>query len=58
MVSFGIRIVQVTFQMVDLSPCLKIDYPTNLRANHLQQGENDGYLPRVHDLGPSYSQKV
>jgi len=39
--------VSATFNVVDLSPYLADDYLEDLRANSLQQGENDG--------GPSLS---
>jgi len=58
MVNLDIGIVQGTIQIADSSLCLNVDYLADLRANLFQQGENDGYQPRVHDLGPQTAKKV
>ena len=58
MASLDIRIVQGTIQMADVSPCLKVDHLTYLRANLFQQGENNGYLPRVQNLDRQTTKEV
>ena len=48
--------VSATFNVADLSSYLEDDHLVNLRANFFQQGEDDGALTILHDLGPQVSQ--
>ena len=43
--------------MADLSPYLKHDYLTYLRANSVREGEDDGGPSIQHDLRPQVSQE-
>jgi len=45
-----------TFNVADLNPYLEDDLLVNLRANFLEQGEDDGGPSMEHDLGPQNSQ--